>query len=118
MRLFPVRNKTKIGHSNKKLMKSVLRQKSLLEVIQSDPNANILALDINTVELDSLWMIIIRLTSTQYPNLTLFLPVYKHFWSSQGYHFQSMPHMNEEAIMMMHNLIPVLILKYRDNVKN
>ena len=38
-----------------------------------------------------------------------------HLWSSQGYHFQFMPHMEEEANVMIHNLIPVLIFKYRED---
>ena len=48
MPLFPVKYKTKSDHSNKKLMKYVLRQKSFLEVIQSDTNAHILTLYKNT----------------------------------------------------------------------
>ena len=47
MRLFHLKNKTKSDHSNKKLMKAVLRQKSFLEVIQSDTNTDILTLDMN-----------------------------------------------------------------------
>ena len=39
MRPFPVKNKTKTDHINKKLMKSALHQKPFLEVIQSDTNA-------------------------------------------------------------------------------
>ena len=45
MPLLPVKNKTKSDHSNKKSMKSVLRQKPFLEVIQHDTNADILILD-------------------------------------------------------------------------
>ena len=41
----------------------------------------------------------------------------KHFWSSQGYHFQFMPHMEEEATIMMKNIIPVLIFKYGYDMK-
>ena len=48
MRLLQVKDKKKSDHSNKKLMKSVLRQKSFLEVIQSDTNTDILTLDMNT----------------------------------------------------------------------
>ena len=44
MKPFPVKNKTKSDHSNKKSMKAVLRQKLFLEVIQSDTNADILTL--------------------------------------------------------------------------
>ena len=90
---FPVKNKTKIDHGNKKLMKSILRQKSFLEVIHSDTNPDTLTLDKKTGEIDSIRMIISKLTSTKYPNLPLFLYVEKHFWSSQGYHFQFIPHM-------------------------
>ena len=54
---------------------------------------------------------------TKYPNLPLFLLVYKHFWSSQGYHFQFMPHMEDKETTLMHNLTSVLILKCGDNVK-
>ena len=46
-------------------MKAVLRQKSFLEVIQSENNLDILTLDMKTVELDSLCMMISNLTSTQ-----------------------------------------------------
>ena len=62
-------------------------------------------------------MIISKLTSTKYPNLHLFLLVDKHYWSSQVYHFQFMPHMEEEVTMMMHNLVPVITSKYRGGVK-
>ena len=62
-------------------------------------------------------MIIIKLTSTQYPNLPLFLLLAKHLWYSQGYHFQVMPQMEGETTMMMHNITPVLIFKYREDVK-
>ena len=48
MWLFPVKNKTKSYHSNKKLMKSILRQKSFLNLMQSDTNADILTLDTKT----------------------------------------------------------------------
>ena len=80
MQLFPVKNKTKSNHINKKLMKSVLRQKSILELIQSDTNLDTPTLDMKTGELDSLWMIISKLTSTKYPNIPLFLSVYKQLW--------------------------------------
>ena len=63
-------------------------------------------------------MMISNLMSKKYRNLPLFLLVEKYFWSSQGYHFHLIPHIEEEATMMMHNLIPVLIFRYRDNVKN
>ena len=76
-RLLLRKSKRKSDHSNKKLMKSVLRQKSFLEVIQSDTNVDILTLDMNTVELDSLQMMIKKLTLTQYPNIPLFLSVDK-----------------------------------------
>ena len=46
-----------------------------------------------------------------------FLSVDKHLWSSQGYHFQFMPHMEEEATMMINNIIPVLTFKYGEDVK-
>ena len=62
-------------------------------------------------------MMIIKLTSNQYPNLPLFLSVDKHLWSSHGYHFYFMTHMKEEANMMMHTLIPVQIFNYGDYVK-
>ena len=62
-------------------------------------------------------MIISKFKSTKYPNLPIFLPLDKHFCSSQGYHFQLMTHMEEESTMMMHNLISVLIFKYGDDVK-
>ena len=62
-------------------------------------------------------MIISKLESTKYPILPLFLSVDKHFCYSQGYQFQFMPHMEEEATTMMHNLISVLILNYGDDVK-
>ena len=94
-------------------MKAVLRKKSSLEVIQSGTNTDILTLHTNTGELDSNWLVISNFTSTQYPNLPLFMLVDKHFCSSQGYHFQFMPHMEVEATMMMHNIIPVLTFKYR-----
>ena len=29
-----------------------------------------------------------------------------------------MPHMEEEATTMMHNIIPLIIFKYGDNMKN
>ena len=44
--------------------------------------------------------------------------VNKKIWSPQGYHFQFMPHMEEEATMMMHNIITVLNLKSGDDVKS
>ena len=90
------KNKAESDHSNKKLMKASLRQKSFLGVIQSDTNSEILTLDTNTWEIDYLWMIISNLTSTQYTNLPLIMLVDKHYWSSQGYYFQFMPHMDEE----------------------
>ena len=77
MRLFPVKNKTNIQHSKKQLTKSVLRQKSFLEVIQSDTKTYILTLYIKTCEINSLWVIISKLTSTKYPNLHLLLSVGK-----------------------------------------
>ena len=80
MGLFHLKNKTKSDHSNKKLMKAVLRQKSFLEVIQSDTNAHILTLYKNTGGIESLWMMISNLTSTQYPTIPLFLSVYKQLW--------------------------------------
>ena len=98
-------------------MKAVFRQKSSLEVIQSDTYANILKLNKNTRELDSLWMMISNLTSAQYPNLPLLQLIEKHFWDSQVYHFRFMSHMEEEATITMHNIIPALTYKYRDNVK-
>ena len=73
MRLFSVKNKTKSDHSNKKLMKSDLCQKSFLELIQSDTSVDILALDTNTGERDYLRMMISNFTSNQHPNLPLFL---------------------------------------------
>ena len=42
----------------------------------------------------------------------------KHFWCSQEYHLPFMPHMEEEATTMMHNIIPLIIFKYGDNMKN
>ena len=45
MRPFPVKNKTKTDHINKKLMKAALHQKPFLEVIQSDTNAEIMTTD-------------------------------------------------------------------------
>ena len=45
------------------------------------------------------------------------MSVEKHLCSSQGYHFQFMPQMEEEATMTMHNRIPVPTFKYRDDVK-
>ena len=118
MWLFPVKNKTKINHINKRSIRSVLRQKYFLEVIQSDTSKYILTLDTNTGGQDSFWIILSNFTSTQYPNLPLFLSVDKHFWSSQGYHLQFMSHMEEEATMMMHNIIPVLTFKNGDDMKN
>ena len=95
MRLLLVKNKTKSDHSNKKLMKSVLHQKSFLGVIQSDTNTYILTLDTKIGEIDSLHMIISKLMPDKYTdtNLLLFLLVDKHFWYSQDYHFQLIPHM-------------------------
>ena len=81
MWLFLVKNKTKSDHSNKKLMKDVLCQKSFLEVIKSNTNADILTLDKNTWLLDYLRMIISKLTPNKYPNLPIFLSVDKLFWS-------------------------------------
>ena len=99
-------------------MKSVLCQKYFLEEIQSNTNAYILNLDTNTGELDSLCMMISKLTLNKYPNLPLLLLVDKNFWSSYGYHFKFMSHMeDEEATMIMHNLIPTIIFKYGYNVK-
>ena len=83
MQLLPVKIKTKSDHSNKKLMKSFLCQKSFLEVIQSDNNANTLTLDTNIGGLDSLRTIISKLTSNKYLNLPLFLSVDNHSLFSQ-----------------------------------
>ena len=117
LRLFPVKNKTKSDHSHKKLMKAILRQQSFLALVQSDTNSDILTLDTKEGDLDTLRVLICQLLSTKYPSLPLFLSVDKHFWSSAGYHFQFMPHMEEEATMMMHNLIPVLAYHHGDKVK-
>ena len=77
-----------------------------------------MTLYIDTGEIDSLWMMISKLTSNKYPNLPLFLSVNKHFWYSQGYHFQFILKMEEEETMMIHNKTPVLKYKYGDDVKN
>ena len=45
-------------------MKAVLRQKYLLEVIQSDTNADILTIDTKTDEIDYFRMMTIKLTPT------------------------------------------------------
>ena len=111
MRISPVKKKTKINHSNKILIRAVLRQKSFPEVIPSDNNTYIFTLYTNTGEIDPLWMIISNLTSTKYTNLPLFLLVEQKFYSSQDYHFQFKPHIEEEATMMMNHLIPVLLFK-------
>ena len=58
MWLLPVKNKTEINHSNEKLMKAVLSQKSFLEVIHSYINTYILTLDTKTGNIDSLRMMI------------------------------------------------------------
>ena len=76
-------------------MKAVHRQKYFLEVIQSDTNIDILTLDMKSGEIDSLRMIIIKLTSTKYPNLPLFLLIDKHFWCLQVYHFHLIPYIEE-----------------------
>ena len=98
-------------------MKSVLCQKSFLEVIQSDTNLDILKLYTKTGELDPLCMIISKWKPTKYPDLTIFLLVDKHLWTSQGYHFQFMPYTEKEETITMHNIIPVLIFNYVDDVK-
>ena len=98
-------------------MKAIHRQKSFLTLVQSDTNSDILTLDTQEGDLDTLRVLLSQLFSTKYPNLPLFLSVDKHFWSSSGYHFQFMPHMAEEATMMMHNLIPVLTFFYGEEAK-
>ena len=62
-------------------------------------------------------MMISKFTSNKYTNLIIFLSVDKHFWSSQGYHFQFMTHMEEEANMMIHNITPVIIFNDGDDVR-
>mmetsp|Transcript_9447 Transcript_9447/g.10792 ORF Transcript_9447/g.10792 Transcript_9447/m.10792 type:complete len:167 (+) Transcript_9447:84-584(+) len=75
LRLFPVKNKTKSDYSHKKLIKAILRQKSFLDLVQSDTNADILTLDTREGELDTHRVLLSQLMSTKYPNLPLFLSV-------------------------------------------
>ena len=78
IQLFPVNNRAKSDHSNKKLMKDVLRPNFFLDVIQYDTNANILTLDTNTGELYNLWIMISQLTS----NVIIYISSY---WYTNTY---------------------------------
>ena len=99
-------------------MMAINRQKSFLDIIQSDYNNDILSLDTVKGDLPSLRVLISQLKSTKYPSLPLFINVDKQFWNTSGYNFQYMPHMEEEATLMMHNLIPVLKFTHGDTIED
>ena len=56
--------------------------------------------------------------SHKFPTLPLFISADHHFFDNGGIVFQFMPHLAEEAVMMMHNLIPYFRHHHGSDVEN
>ena len=76
--------------------------------VKEDRCADIATLDTSVQGLPSIRELLSDIMSHSYPKLPLFISADQHFYESQGIVFQFMPHLSEEASMMMHNLIPYL----------
>ena len=108
MRFYPTWFRIHSENSREKFRKATLRQKNFCQLVQEDNCANIASLDSTIGDHPSLRSIICSLKSHAFPNLPLFISADQHFFENAGVVFQYMPHIAQEANMMMHNLIPYL----------
>ena len=106
MRFYPTWFRVHSEQSREKLRKAILRQKSFCNVVRDDRCADIASLDTSSNGLPSLRELVGKIMSHKYPTLPLFVSADHHFYDNGGIVFQFMPHLADEAIMMMHNLLP------------
>ena len=119
LRFYPVLNHVKSDYSAAKLRKAIDRQKCFTDVIMEDYTSDFISLDVSYNNLPTMREIIAEIKSEKFPNLCLFHsidPAWKMMRSRGDFTFLYMPHLAEEARIMMGNLIPYLRWKHSDLV--
>ena len=101
-----------------KIIKMLERQKSFDKLVKKSVSSNIKLLDWKAEpNHKTLCAILLGLKSKLYPSAPQFVLVDNHFGSNSGVVIQFMPHIENEAMMTVQNLIPYLCAKVGDYIE-
>ena len=108
LRFYPHWLKIQSTLTQQKVLKAIQRQKTFMDLIQTETNQDILSLELHKDNKPSLRSLIGAIKSTKFPLVPLFVLVDNHYFANEGVAFQFLPHVADEASMMIRNLIPYL----------